>query len=286
MASRIKITTNELKSQSQRLEAYAQEMQDLYTRTKKAVNIIDSSMSAKFASNMMLKASGMLQQMLNVKNQLRIAGLIAERCATDYENADTVIRKNILGLSPEVLNKPVSTQVIQKYEDDDLNSVEGIQQIGDKCTSCALTTLIRRRQVVEGQDPNASFNEVRKYLGGSFKWENKKTDTIPYSTKYISKSGILKSHDSVQDYIIEMLDKHPEGVEIYCNYGSGKHAIVISDYEVLPDGSIKFYAYDPSGNGSDYRTERIPLEDTWLYKKCGGSTEKLFSSLDKLLYIE
>lgn len=286
MASKIRIKTSELQSQSVKLTEYSEELYDLYKRTKKTLNSINSTMSGKFVANMSLKSSGLLQQMLNVKNQLKIAGLIADRCATSYENADTVIRKNIQGLSEKTISTPTSTQHIQRYEEEDLQAVSGVAQIEDKCTSCALTTLIRRRQVVDGQDPSATYEQIRSYLNGSFRWKNKETDTIPYSTSYISKASILKSNDSVQDYIVKMLDEHPEGVEIYCSYGSsGKHAVVISDYEVQPDGTIKFYAYDPAGTGSGSRTERIPLEDTWLCKKCGGSVDKVFNNLDKLLYI-
>lgn len=283
MATRIKITTTELKEQAGRMDALNARLDDVYSQMEGALKKIDNSTCAKFSSNLIVKTASLRRKVQNARNYLLIGAAIAKKCAESYTNADTVIRNNIVDINtPEVRNAKPSTQKVQRYDDETLNAVEGKEQVSDKCTSCALTTLLRRRQVVDGKEVTISYEQVRKYVNNSFKWVNKETEAIPYSTNYITKSGILKSHDSVQEYVLDMLGEHPEGVEIYCKYGSsGKHAIVISDYEVLDNGKIQFYAYDPA-NG----TSRIPLEQTWLCKQYGANVDKMFNSLTNLLYIE
>ncbi len=284
----IKISTTTLESQSQRLLALANELDDIYKNTKSAIKIVDSSMSAKFSPNMEKKTQGLGQKILDVKNQVRIAGLIAHKCSTEYQNADKTIRKYVLGLSDKTISSLPSSQAVCNQEK--LNNMQGQKQQRNSkgeglCTSAALTTLINRRFIVDGKDTTIEFwNDIRKdYLNnGGFKWENKPTDKIPYATESVTKSEILKNYKSIEDYIKNMLDNHPEGIEIYSDYGSNNHAIVISRYEIKEDGSIQFYAYDPSSS----TMSETKLEDTWLCnKKFNRNVDKLFDNLIRVLYI-
>lgn len=154
-----------------------------------------------------------------------------------------------------------------------LNCTTGIAQQSDKCTKCATATLLKRRQVATGKAGTFTLDDIE--LGAGY------SNINPGSNVYES-NGNTYTCTAVQPnritgdpmkYIIDLLDEHPEGIVIYCNYYNlyGKrdslHAIVLSDYEKNSNDSYTIYAYDPS-NG----TSRIKLEETSLYKGC-NSTE-------------
>jgi hypothetical protein len=74
--------------------------------------------------------------------------------------------------------------------------------------------------------------------------------------------------------IIELLEKHPEGIVIYCNYPGGQHAIVLTEY----DGET-FYACDSVNvRDSEEKKNPVKLEDTYLFSKL-GSVDAVFENL-------
>lgn len=190
-----------------------------------------------------------------------------------------------------------------------LTSVQGCKQHRNAsgegiCTSCATVTLLRRKQFLDGKPITFQVEDVRASLGAPFDnimvsvgftangtyWRDNYTVRDGNNTVYrtvIEGSGSLKNMSiaSKKQHIISLLNSHPEGIIVYCNYGNNRwHAIVISDYAVNSNGSYQFYAYDPAtnSNGYSYRTE---LEKTWLRGRF-SNTDNLISNIMNIWYIE
>lgn len=154
-----------------------------------------------------------------------------------------------------------------------LNCTTGIAQQLDKCTKCATATLLKRRQVATGKAGTFTLDDIE--LGAGYSSINPGSNVYESNGNTYTCTAVQPNRitGNPMEYIIDLLDEHPEGIVIYCNYYNlyGKrdslHAIVLSDYEKNSNDSYTIYAYDPS-NG----TSRIKLEETSLYKGC-NSTE-------------
>lgn len=193
----------------------------------------------------------------------------------DYER----YRKTITNVDQKV---PVGqSQQNERYSDG---------STGGLCTYSATTTLLMRKQVVDGREPSFSFDDVYRTNGGtrgvnsdgtwpddsSFYWTrtySKDNDT--YTMKY--QSGPIDS-----EKLKTMLNEHPEGVIIYAPSSGGySHAIVMTDYELHEDGTVSFFADDPV-NDRNTSSGRIPLESTWLYS-CNNNP---LGSASMIAYLE
>ena len=175
-----------------------------------------------------------------------------------------------------------------------LNEVPGIAQnqyqTSGTCTTAATAVILARRLVVDEKNEIFDFLDVRKscfvasgYKNSTFglyKMSNKHTGNgnTTYSLKKETLSNIRGNAQEITKYIVKLLDEHPEGIVFYYNYGknnTGHHAIVLSDYEILPNGKYQFYAYDSAS--SDY-LGRMKLEEiySWKNKLKLNSYEDLF----------
>lgn len=184
-----------------------------------------------------------------------------------------------------------------------LSWVEGCDQKSSKttglCTSSATGTLLRRRQAAEGKEVTFTFSDVRTSLGGSGipnsmgKYSDLIFDYTPAGgwvhedaltgeqTVYYTAREDNYSLVHNTDHIADLMDRHPEGIVIYVQYGyDGRHAIVLSDYVRHKNGVISFFAYDPADHGV-----RSRLEDTWLMTKF-DSVRGLINNIIMLWYID
>lgn len=160
------------------------------------------------------------------------------------------------------------------------------------CTYSVTTTLLQRKQASEGKPITFTFGDVHKVNGGSGRvdsdgiWPDssyafgrtyKAADGSSYTMSYIN-------GNSSSSQIVNLLDSHPEGVIVYSpSYGGWNHAIVITDYEITPDGNIQFFADDPVNDARSYGAPgRVKLEDTWLYTK----NKDIFGSTVRVAYFD
>ena len=170
---------------------------------------------------------------------------------------------------------------------------------GGLCTDSALTTMLQRKEVlITGKKPTITFKMVWKAEHKVFSsWAdlNVGDPKHMYHVRPIKDTKMLKKYAKNLEEFDNLLDDHPEGVCVYCNYPTdtyeGTHAIVISKKE---DGI--YYAYDPVDGNSTWNPQPMqrPVEQTWLaseypakYTKTNAKTmKKLLKSLIYIYYIE
>lgn len=180
-----------------------------------------------------------------------------------------------------------------------LADVPGCAQVLSYCTSCAITTMLRRKQFVDGKKITFNLEDVRVSSGcpasnplrdnpnfnmnGTWKdiYSVKSGSNTSYTTTSMALTGNFASK---KKQLAQMLDRHPEGVVFYATYPGSKHAITVSDYAIKSNGDYQFYAYDPI-NVRDQNLHRIPMENTYLCTK-NGSLEKTFNNLMGITYIK
>lgn len=139
-----------------------------------------------------------------------------------------------------------------------------------QCTWVAGTTLIRRKRIAEGKDSGITCEDLLNHGGGFLQNQPYKYNGDQYS--FNSEEGPF-----TEDRLRQLLDKHPEGIEIYWDpQGNGYgHAIVLTDYE-MSDNGIVFYADDGVNNGSSsYAHGRVVVNQTSLYWNNHGSIDNL-----------
>lgn len=158
------------------------------------------------------------------------------------------------------------------------------------CTYASTTTILMRKNALEGKDPNSVtfgvvYNDCKegemKQIGenrwtrGSGSWVNHEFEIDAGKYEMHQKEGATSEND-----LISLLDKHPEGVMLYTKSSKGSsHAVTVTDYEVV-NGKVQFYVSDPSGSGKgSSNTGRIKIEDSWLAN--GGDTKKSTEDLLK-----
>lgn len=140
----------------------------------------------------------------------------------------------------------------------------GEPQYKNWCTGCSRATLIQRKQALEGRQPQFSKEREDTQNPDSY-WNYKYTDEAGYSYQIKSEEGVLS-----QEKMMEMLEKHPEGIMIY-KESSPMHAILITHYEKEGD-HVQFYAYDPVNSRGDMGSNKkriVKFEDTWHYSAGG-----------------
>lgn len=156
-----------------------------------------------------------------------------------------------------------------------LSKSVGIQQPkgSGKCTKSATATLLKRRQIATGNAGTFSLNDIEK--GAGYSAINPGSNTYKSNGNTYTCTAIQPKQINTDPtkYIIELLDEHPEGIVIYCDYYNlyakkpSQHAVVISDYEIDENGNYHFYAYDPGMSN----TKRMRFEETTLYKGCNSA---------------
>lgn len=190
-----------------------------------------------------------------------------------------------------ILTDNITLYAVWEKNNSVLEKVPGIAQnqygTSGTCTTAATAVMLARRLVVDKKSETFNFLDVRKscyeYYGkstfGVCNMSNRYTEngSTTYSLKKETLSSLRGNADKMTEYIVGLLDKHPEGIVFYYNYGnnnSGHHAILLSDYEVLSNGKYQFYAYD---SASSNELGRKKLEETYSWKKnFNGYTYKEF----------
>ena len=181
--------------------------------------------------------------------------------------------------------------------------INGELPIGEKqnetdtqCLWAAMATILCRRQLLEGKTP--SFDREAVYSQnhnnyGYYIYEHSPSDKVKFyagnGDEYIQQYSSYSYGQVNEIELKSRLDEHPEGIMIFASYGSGSHAIVLTDYEVNDAGAITFYA-DDNVNNKYYSTKgRMPLTETWLYsehKTRYGSVDGLFADINVICFIQ
>ena len=114
MGDRIRVTTDELRSQGQRLGNLADEYEDLYNKANAAIKKIKNASSDKLAVNLVGKITHLSLYFTSLKDTLRKGAIVANKCAENYENTDKKLRE-LYGdsFSEEVRNSAVSNQIVE-----------------------------------------------------------------------------------------------------------------------------------------------------------------------------
>lgn len=182
-----------------------------------------------------------------------------------------------------------------------------------RCETVSLVTLIRRRMVLDGKNPDELGYSVdeKDYVSrtdfhtgtGNTVYNNKisqaansileanTTKNIDSGTPVVGKKyagyELKSSSERSQDGIVKLLQQHPEGLQVAMNYSNPSiyHKIVISDYSINTDGSYQFYVYD-GVNGQS----RTTLEESWIWKAgwkyTNKSAESFLNNLEYVRYLE
>lgn len=125
------------------------------------------------------------------------------------------------------------------------------QQTNKTCTLATVTMMVRRRAILDGVSDWRSMTEsalsavawCSSGLIEAFRYRGMQGATDSIRNKTLSQK---------KDYLISMLQQHPEGIGVY-RYTSGvqRHAILLTDYDQATD---TFYCADPQR-----QTGRVPL---------------------------
>lgn len=127
-----------------------------------------------------------------------------------------------------------------------------LKQQGDNtCTLATVTMMVRRRAILDGVSDWRSMTE--KALSTVAWCSSGLIETFHYRGMRGGTDSIRnKTLSQKKDYLISMLQQHPEGIGVY-RYTKGvqRHAILLTDYDQATD---TFYCADPQG-----QTGRVPL---------------------------
>lgn len=254
---------------------------------------------------------GDVQTLQTMLNTVQGAGLTVDGIFGPRTEAAVLSFQSANGLAADGICGPRTWAALASlYEGaSGLNDVPGCKMYfcedgSGLCTSCATVTLLRRRQYVDGKGVTFNFGDVRVSMGadpsdidqGVYKslnfyatnldvtWTDCYTcwrsPTTSYTTTPLTAAALGSTAAARKSSLVKLLDAHPEGVVLYSN----GHAVAVTDYAVKSDGSYQFYACDPSvtSGGVSIRT---PLENTYLYRKCGGSVDAIFRQIYRVWYI-
>lgn len=143
-----------------------------------------------------------------------------------------------------------------------------------KCTLTSAVMMLRRRAIIDG---NADWESITESTLGSVAWVN---DTgMRYSYSYKGMSVDVKRYSGMsaaekKSALLALLDKHPEGIEIYD--GNIPHAVLLTDYDADTD---TFYCADPGT-----AAKRIKLSQSWNATN-RGSQDNVIANITQIWYI-
>ncbi len=149
-----------------------------------------------------------------------------------------------------------------------------MQSGSGKCTLTSAVMMLRRRAIIDG---NANWESITESSIKSAAWLegvglNNNFTYAGMTVGTASYSGM--STAAKKSALLAMLDKHPEGVEIYD--GSLPHAVLLTDYDAASD---TFYCADPGT-----AAKRIKLSASWNAQN-RGSQEAVIANITKIWYI-
>ena len=148
------------------------------------------------------------------------------------------------------------------------------QSASGKCTLTSAVMMMRRRAIIDG---NAQWETITESTLGSVAWISGTGVRYNYSYMGMDVSMTRYSDMSAAEKkaaLLAMLDKHPEGVEIY---DSGiPHAVRLTDNDAGPD---TVFCADA---GTD--AKRIKLSQSYNATK-RGSQENVIANISQIWYI-
>ena len=189
------------------------------------------------------------------------------------------------------------------------------------CTWCALTNLLNRRLALEKSDfaetekfkisdiayvasgkaakydvntwendiygEKGRFIYIKDYSGANFYHNVYSTRDGSYSIQVSDELQMKSSKtDAVarKNELVEILDKHPEGILIqFDNYSGGYHGFVLTGYYYDQNSNLRFYALD-TGNSSYYdANNNWPIEEVYIGRTYGkasqGGVDNIFKNI-------
>lgn len=168
------------------------------------------------------------------------------------------------------------------------------------CTSAATALMMKRKQIIITNGKTAAFDfldvrmslglsedDAKAFRGANANWTRPGGFSNLYSgdgsttfyTSGISVSNIGNTVAERKQKIISLLDKHPEGVVIYCNTNDGVHAVLLTGYDAITN---TFYACDSvEVRDAKSQQDKYPrkIEETYLFRACGRSVDNIFQRL-------
>lgn len=162
------------------------------------------------------------------------------------------------------------------------------QASGKTCTLASATMMLRRRAILDGESNWKSITEadVRRLA-----WNGGLKFIFPYRSSnvfeqmnVITKSSLwIQSVAEKKNYLISLLETHPEGIVVYyhgkngpLSNSSGQHAVLLTDYDLQTD---TFFCADPSGNAP---SGRIPFSNARI---AGSKQDDKIENIHQIWYI-
>lgn len=165
------------------------------------------------------------------------------------------------------------------------------------CTFCATKVMISRRAEHDGLGAEAVTWEMIRaqkdplYSGLVYAQTYPiNGGTASYRTEWINDGGVSNKdiviYRNIHDVatLIALCNEHPEGIVIYDSLESDNgvnHAVCVSHYVILEDGTYQFYVYDTNTNGGNM----VPLEVADIYIDNGSNLQTLLNNLRWIMYI-
>lgn len=177
------------------------------------------------------------------------------------------------------------------------------------CTWCAITNLLNRRIALE----TSAFSSAKKFTisdvayvasgkkEAGVQWTNEnyaQKDKLIYiknyngsdhynnvfsngSYSFKARSYTFASSDRAQkkSQLVELLDKHPEGIVVQFSNSNGNHGVVFTGY-YYQNGSVKFYVQDTAGSTyGNSKNWKIPEVHIGKSYGNGGNEDKVIDGL-------
>lgn len=113
MGDKIRVSTEELTSQGNRLSLLSEQSTELTQKTNQAIKRANAALGGKFKWNMQAKLSKVIMCFSVISKDLKKASDVALQSAQSYENTDAVLRKEIGDTLPDnVKNSAPSKQEV------------------------------------------------------------------------------------------------------------------------------------------------------------------------------
>ena len=149
-----------------------------------------------------------------------------------------------------------------------------MQSGSGKCTLTSAVMMLRRRAIIDG---NAQWETITEATLGKDAWIGDTGMRYNYShmgMKVSVESYSRKSDAEKKSALLALLDKHPEGIEIYD--GGIPHAVLLTDYDAATD---TFYCADP---GMAAKRIKLSLSHNASIR---GSQNNVIANISQIWYI-
>lgn len=165
---------------------------------------------------------------------------------------------------------PVNNSRINDTSVINFNTYKNFQLSDGACVLFAMTSLVRRAQFLNGEksyfDCQASFNNI-----GSCAWDWKSWDVAgSWAQKTYNATNIKARYErkptQTLDHLVDLLNKHPEGVVCYFYEPYPTHAVLITRYS---DGQLFCIDYYNTTTTKTTAYEE-PIENSLLMQDSGG----------------